>query len=101
MATSYTRQQMEDLIATGHSVLHNNRIIVRAADLPTEADLAEGDAGLTQAALDGIEAQQAALDAQRTKLLASQGQSVKAKRAAKSGVDAAPPDAPPLDGTGE
>ena len=101
-----TRQEMIDIIATGGGVIHNGQIHTSVATLPTETDLAEGDAALTQAALDGIDEQQRSLDAQRTRLLATQAQGPgggrgKAKKGGSADAGQAGEDAPPPDDGGK
>jgi len=59
---------MEAAIAEGGSVLYDGRIVARAADLPSEADLARGDARKEAAVAAQIDAQIAALAAQRETL---------------------------------
>lgn len=67
MAT-LTRQEMEQVITGGGSVLHEGRIHDRIDTLPDEADLAQGDEARTNAARDAIDSQIASLTAQRAKL---------------------------------
>lgn len=89
MAT-LTRDEMEAVIRNGGSVLHKGQHLTHIEHLPTEGDLAEGDAAAIQAALDGIAAQRAALDEQERKLLASRAPTAPAAPAkSKKG---APPD---------
>ena len=63
-----TRAGMEKTIRDGGSVQWNGNIVTNVGDLPTEADLAEGNEQATQVALDSLDRQQAALDAQRAQL---------------------------------
>src|SRR4051794_26086793 len=73
MATSLTRQQMEDIIRNGGSVSYgvgqNVRHITRIEDLPSEAELSEGDEVRAQAALDELSTQQAQIEAKKQQLL--------------------------------
>ena len=91
---------MLDKIAMGEGVIHNGQIHTSASTLPTETDLAVGDAARTQAALDGIAAQRAQLDAQERQLLESLGTSSSARGGGKGKKGATddgkqPDDAPP------
>ena len=97
---------MLDKIAMGEGVIHNGQIHTSASTLPTETDLAVGDAARTQAALDGIAAQRAQLDAQERQLLESleslgtssnargggRGRKGGPADAGQTGEDAPPPD---------
>jgi hypothetical protein len=67
-----TRAQMEAVIAEGGSVLHQGRIISRAAHLPTEAELAQTDAEKADASA-SLQAQIAALQAQVAQLVDAGG----------------------------
>jgi hypothetical protein len=78
-----TRAGMEQVLREGGSVLHKGQVIGRAEALPTEADLAAGDEQATAKALEGLKAQRDALDAQEKKLLASRGESAKAREQAQ------------------
>jgi len=62
------RQEMEQVINSGGSVLHNGTVHTDVRTLPDEADLAQGDEVRTNAARDAIDQQLAALTAQRAKL---------------------------------
>jgi hypothetical protein len=66
-----TREGMVAAVRRGGSVLHKGAVINDERKLPSEADLAQGDARATQQALAGLDAQQRELDAQRQKLLAA------------------------------
>lgn len=63
-----TRAHMEEVIAKGGSVLHNGEILKTIEQLPTEAELSEGDPLAEQAARDSIDAQIAALQAAKLRL---------------------------------
>lgn len=63
-----TRQQMEQAIKNGGSVLYGGRLITRTEHLPSDADLAEGNPEQEAAAAAALEAQIAALQAQRDRL---------------------------------
>lgn len=71
---TFTRQQMEDTLARGGTILWRPktgmraRLIHRVEQIPTEAELAEFDPGRTGAALRALRAQKQALEAQITKL---------------------------------
>lgn len=82
-----TRAGMEKVIRDGGSVMHGREIITNVDDLPSEAELAEGDEAAERVALDNIERQQRALDAQRNRLVGAKGgkkASGRAKAAGKS-----------------
>ena len=65
MADKLTRSGMEQIIKGGGSVmLDDGRIISSVGDLPTEAQLAKGDARSEAAAKSALLAQRAAIDAQ-------------------------------------
>jgi hypothetical protein len=90
-----TREGMVAAVRRGGSVLHKGAVINDERKLPSEADLAQGDARATQQALAGLDAQQRELDAQRQKLL-GQGNRVgdaPAKPATIRAVGAATPPA--------
>ena len=57
-----TRHGMEQALKAGGSVLHGERIITNAKDLPSEAELASGDIAAEDAARASIAERQAALD---------------------------------------
>ncbi len=59
---------MEAAIEEGGSVLYNGRIVASVDDLPSKAELARGDAEEEAAVAAEIDAQIAALEAQRAKL---------------------------------
>lgn len=63
-----TREQMEQAIARGGSVLHQGRIISRVQDLPSAAELAEGDPERESATANSLQQQIADLQAQLAKL---------------------------------
>jgi predicted HD phosphohydrolase len=63
-----TRNQMEEVIRSGGSVLHGGRLITRVEHLPTDADLAAGNPEQEALAAAALEAQIAALQAQRDRL---------------------------------
>lgn len=92
--TTLSRADMEEVIRSGGSVLHKGQHLTRLEHLPSEADLADGDSAATQAALDGLAVQRAALDEQERRLLASQAPT-KGKGKGKS--DSTPPADPPSD----
>jgi outer membrane biosynthesis protein TonB len=73
MATSLTREQMEQVIRNGGSVSYgvgqNVRHITRIEDLPSEAELSEGDEVRAQAALDDLSNQQAQIEAKKQQLV--------------------------------
>lgn len=60
-----TRQGMEKAIRSGGSVLHDGKSIVRIEDLPSEAEISQGDETAENAARAGIEERQAVLDRER------------------------------------
>ena len=62
------RKEMEAAIREGGSVLYAGRIVARAEELPSKAELARGDAEKEAAVAAEIDAQIAALSAQRAKL---------------------------------
>jgi hypothetical protein len=59
---------MVAIIAAGGSVLYKGRVLSRVQDLPTAAALAKGDAVREKATADALDAQIAALQAQRSTL---------------------------------
>lgn len=63
-----TRAQMEQAIQDGGSVVVNGQILSRIDDLPSEADLAQGDAAKEQAARAALDQQIARLLSERAKL---------------------------------
>jgi hypothetical protein len=65
-----TRAGMEHAIRTGGSVTINGAVINTLDRLPTEVDLARGDDVAEAAALENINRQRAALDAQEASLKA-------------------------------
>lgn len=70
-----TRAHMERILAEGGSILHKGMHLTHISQLPSEADLAVGNAEATAAALAGIAKQRAALDAQEFALLSASGAS--------------------------
>lgn len=68
-----TRAHMERVLAEGGSILHKGMHLTHIGQLPSEADLAVGNAEATAAALAGIAKQRAALDAQEFALLSASG----------------------------
>lgn len=66
-----SRDQMEQVIRSGGSVLHGGRLIGRVEQLPTDADLARGNPAQEALAAQALEAQIAALQAQYDRLTAS------------------------------
>jgi hypothetical protein len=64
---------MRAVIAEGGSVGYNGKTITSADGLPSEAELAEGDEAAEAAALENLERAQAAIDAQRARLLKGKG----------------------------
>lgn len=63
-----SRSEMEAVISGGGSVLHGGRIITRVQDLPSEAELAQGNPDATQAAQARLEAEVARLQEQLARL---------------------------------
>lgn len=63
-----TRDGMIEVIKAGGSVLHDGKIYSKVSDLPDEATLTEGDEQGARQAQAGIDAQIAALAAQRAAL---------------------------------
>lgn len=59
---------MQAVIEEGGSVSHGANTISSVGGLPSEAELAEGDENAERAALDNLDRQQSALDAQRARL---------------------------------
>lgn len=68
MASTLTRKEMEQVLAEGGAVLYKNVIITDPKQLPSEADLAEGDAARTEAARQSLLEQQKMIDEQLAKL---------------------------------
>lgn len=66
-----TRKEMEAIIDRKESVIYDGRVVARQEDLPTEADLAKGSVEKTPLALESIDAQIKALEAQRASLIDS------------------------------
>src|SRR4051794_38576803 len=91
MATSLTREQMEQVIRNGGSVSYgvgqNVRHITRIEDLPSEAELSEGDEVRAQAALDDLSHQQAQIEAKKQQLV----ERMKREREGKQPAQARPP----------
>jgi hypothetical protein len=91
MASSLTRQQMEDIIRNGGSVSYgigqNVRHITRIEDLPSEAELSEGDEVRAQAALDQLNNEQAQIEAKKQQLI----QRMKREREGQPQAQAKPP----------
>jgi hypothetical protein len=91
MATSLTREQMEQVIRNGGSVSYgvgqNVRHITRIEDLPSEAELSEGDEVRAQAALDDLSHQQAQIEAKKQQLV----ERMKREREGKPQTQARPP----------
>lgn len=69
-----TRSQMEQAISSGGSVLLGGRLYTRAAELPSDAQLAQGDPDRELAAGAVLEQQISAMQAQLDQLQASQQQ---------------------------
>jgi hypothetical protein len=87
-----SRNQMEQVIRSGGSVLHGGRILTKPEHLPTDADLAVGNPEQEALAAAALEAQIAALQAQHDRLTQS--------RMPKTGTVAPSPESPPtLQGT--
>lgn len=63
-----TRAGMEAVVRRGGSVLHGGRIVTRVEDLPSAAELSQGDQAAEQAARASIDERQAALDRERAVL---------------------------------
>jgi DNA uptake protein ComE-like DNA-binding protein len=63
-----TRKEMEAAIAIGGSVLYKGQMLWQAGQLPTEADLAEGDAAQSAVVASSLDIQIAALQAQRDRM---------------------------------
>lgn len=70
--SSYTRAQLERIIADGGSVLHGGRHINRVEDLPTDEELAGDDDAAKQQIADDLQRQIADLQTRRDALLADQ-----------------------------
>jgi hypothetical protein len=91
VASSLTRQQMEEIIRNGGSVSYgvgqNVRHITRIEDLPSEAELSEGDEVRAQAALDQLSNQQAQIEAKKQQLV----ERMKREREGKQPAQAKPP----------
>jgi hypothetical protein len=68
MATTLTREQMETVIRRGGSVLHNGQTITRVQDLPSLAELAQGDPAAEAEALKALQQQMAEVQSQIAKL---------------------------------
>jgi DNA uptake protein ComE-like DNA-binding protein len=62
------REHMERVIKEGGSVYHRGAIINNVAHLPSEAQLAKGDAGREDAARKSLAARRALLDAEEAEL---------------------------------
>lgn len=63
-----SRNEMEQVIRGGGSVLHGGRIISRVQDLPNDADLAQGNPEQEQQLATALDIQIAALTQQRDRL---------------------------------
>jgi hypothetical protein len=91
VASSLTRQQMEEIIRNGGSVSYgvgqNVRHITRIEDLPSEAELSEGDEVRAQAALDQLSNQQAEIEAKKQQLV----ERMRREREGKQPAQAKPP----------
>jgi hypothetical protein len=93
-----SRDEMVKIIAGGGSVLHGGRIISREADLPSEADLAQGDPARAADVAADLQAQIAALQAQVAQLQApTPTKEPKAKAKDAPPAEAKAKDAPPAE----
>jgi hypothetical protein len=99
MPASLSRADMERVIKDGGSVLHRGILHTRVETLPTEADLAEGDPAREQAAREALDAQIAALTAQRSRLDQAQPGPNPPQRTARAGEQ--PSGAPPATDPGQ
>lgn len=72
MMATLTRQEMEQVIRDGGSVLHGGRLYTKIATLPTEAQLAAGNPEQEAAAKANLQSQVEALQAQLADLASSQ-----------------------------
>jgi len=66
-----TRHGMEYELSKGRSILYKGNTLTSIHQLPSEAELAEGDEQASADALKTLDAQQKIIDGQRAKLLAS------------------------------
>jgi hypothetical protein len=80
-----SRNQMEQVIRNGGSVLVGGRIITKAEHLPTDADLAKGNPEQEQQVLATLQEQIAALQRQQDELTKRQAAAAKAAKGAASG----------------
>jgi hypothetical protein len=88
MPVSYTRAQLEGFLRSGHSVLVNGRHVERVEDLPSESELAVGDAERARAAREAVENQVANLTREMRRLSEVEE---KARQAAPAPAPAAQP----------
>ena len=66
--TTLTRAQMEEAVKRGGSVIYQGRHILDVADLPSEAELAAGDAAREQQARDNLLEQKRLIEAQLVRM---------------------------------
>jgi septal ring factor EnvC (AmiA/AmiB activator) len=81
--TSYPREHLVKAIREGGAVLHGGRLIEKVEDLPSEAELVQGDPAKEQAAAENLDAQIQALVEQKNRLARQQEESKKAAEAAQ------------------
>jgi outer membrane protein TolC len=86
-----TRDQMVAIIQRGESVMIGSEVYDSMDRLPSEAQLAQGDPAREEAALANLDAQLAAVQAQRELILRSQ----LARQGAPAGAEGQPPAPPP------
>jgi hypothetical protein len=83
-----SRKDMEDLIKSGQSIIHDGQMITRVEDLPTDVDLALGDPAKEDATEAEINRQIKALEDLKSQLQA--GKSKPKAETAKATNDAEP-----------
>jgi hypothetical protein len=81
-----SRNEMEQAINAGGSVLYGGRLYTRIADLPNDAELAAGDPERELAAANAMQAQMATLQAQMEELRAAQARRQSGTREKSSGA---------------
>lgn len=89
-----TRNEMEQVIVVGGSVLFQGRLIGRVQDLPTDADLAKGNPEQEAHAAAALDAQIAALQTQRARLVGGQSPQIGAPATGTPAPVTTPPATP-------
>ena len=91
-----SRKDMEDLIKSGQSIIHDGQMITRCEDLPTEVDLALGDPAKENETEANIDRQIASLQAAKAQLEAGRQAKAESKPDAAH-LETNPPKPAPAD----